>query len=309
MRIVVLGAAAGGGFPQWNCNCANCRRARTGDPAAIPRTQSSLAVSADGKRWLLLNASPDLRQQIARTPALHPREGLRDSPIKAVLPTNADVDHIGGLINLREGQPFALYGSERVLGAIAANPVFGVLNPEVVPRRPIRLGEVFPVADAEGARLGIQAEVFPVPGKVALYLEDVAAGADFGTREGDTVGVRLIDEANGAEAFYLPNCAAVDAALAERILGARLVFFDGTLYRDDEMIRAGLGHKTGTRMGHMNISGPEGSLAVFAELDVARKVYVHINNSNPILLADSLERREVEAAGWEVPHDGMEVTP
>jgi len=309
MRIVVLGAAAGGGFPQWNCNCANCRRARTGDPAAIPRTQSSVAVSADGERWLLLNASPDLRQQIARTPALHPREGLRDSPIKAVLPTNADVDHIGGLINLREGQPFALYGGERVLGAIAANPVFGVLNPEVVPRRPIRLGETFPVADAEGARLGLQAEVFPVPGKVALYLEDVTAGADFGTREGDTVGVRLIDEANGAEAFYLPNCAAVDAALAERILGARLVFFDGTLYRDDEMIRAGLGHKTGARMGHMNISGPEGSLAVFAELDVARKVYVHINNSNPILLADSPERREVEAAGWEVAHDGMEVTP
>jgi len=309
MRIVVLGAAAGGGFPQWNCSCANCRRARTGDPAAIPRTQSSVAVSADGERWLLLNASPDLRQQIARTPALHPREGLRDSPIKAVLPTNADVDHIGGLINLREGQPLALYGSERVLAAIADNPVFGVLNPEVVPRRPIRLGAAFPVADAEGAPLGLQAEVFSVPGKVALYLEEAAAGADLGTREGDTVGVRLVDEASGAEAFYLPNCATVDTALAERIRGARLVFFDGTLYRDDEMIRAGLGHKTGTRMGHMNISGPEGSLAVFAELDVARKIYVHINNSNPILLADSPERREIEAAGWEVAHDGMEVTP
>lgn len=308
MRIVVLGAAAGGGFPQWNCNCANCRRARAGDPAAVPRTQSSVAVSADGERWLLLNASPDLRQQIARTPVLHPRQGLRDSPIKAVLPTNADVDHIGGLINLRENHPFALYGSERVLGAIGANPAFGVLDPEIVPRRPIALGDPFEVTDAADERLGLTAEVFGVPGKVAFYLEDAGAGADFGTREGDTVGVRLRDDATGAEAFYLPNCATVDAALAGRVRGAGLVFFDGTLYRDDEMIRAGLGHKTGARMGHMNMSGPEGSMTVFAELDVARRIYIHINNSNPVLLADSPERGEVEAAGWEVAHDGMEVT-
>lgn len=307
MRIIVLGSAAGGGFPQWNCNCANCRRARAGDPAAAARTQSSVAVSANDRDWLLLNAAPELRLQILATPALHPRQGVRDSPIAAVLPTNADVDHIGGLINLREGQPFALYGSDRVLGAIDGSPVFGVLNPDVVPRKPVVLNEPFPVQGADGRELGLTVEVFPVPGKVALYLENESAGPGFGTQEGDTVGVRLRDAATGAEAFYLPNCAAIDAPLAERLRGAALAFFDGTLYRDDEMVRAGLGQKTGTRMGHMNISGPEGSLAAFEELDVARKIYIHINNSNPILLADSPERREVEAAGWEVAHDGMEV--
>jgi len=305
MRLVVLGAAAGGGFPQWNCNCANCRRARTGDPAAEPRTQSSLAVSADGARWLLLNASPDLRQQILATPTLHPREGVRHSPIAAVLVTNGDVDHIGGLINLREGQPLALYAHERVHAVLDGNRVFEVLNRDTVDRRTLPLDRTERVHDAAGEPLGLSVETFAVPGKVALYMEQ--QGGDHGGAAGDTVAVRLIDEARGTEAFYVPNCARVDAELAQRLRGAPVVFFDGTLYRDDEMIRAGLSQKTGQRMGHVSMDGPDGALAAFAELEVRRKIFVHINNSNPALLADSDARARVEAAGWEVAHDGLEI--
>lgn len=305
MRMIVLGAAAGGGFPQWNCNCANCRRARDGDPAAVPRTQSSLAVSADGERWLLLNASPDLRQQIQATPALHPRQGVRHSPLAAVLVTNGDVDHIGGLINLREGQPLALYASDRVQAVLDGNRIFDVLNRDLVPRRTLELDRTTSIADAAGNPIGLSVETFAVPGKVALYLEE--EGADLSGQAGDTVAVRLIEEATGTEAFYVPNCARLDDALAQRLKGAAVVFFDGTLFRDDEMVAAGLSQKTGQRMGHVSMDGREGALAGFAPLSVGRKIFVHINNSNPALLADSPERRQVEAAGWEVAHDGMEV--
>ena len=311
MRLIVLGSAAGGGFPQWNCNCANCQRARAGDPAAEPRTQSSLAVSADGERWLLLNASPDLRQQIQATPALHPNppetsaNALRHSPISAVLVTNGDVDHIGGLINLREGQPLALYASERVHAVLDANRVFEVLNREVVDRRTLELDARVPVRGADGDPLGIAVETFAVPGKVALYMEE--DGRDHAGSAGDTVAVRLVDEVRGTEVFYVPNCARIDDALARRLKGAAVVFFDGTLFRDDEMVRAGLSRKTGQRMGHVSMDGPDGALAGFEGLGVGRRIFVHVNNSNPALLADSPERARVEAAGWEVAHDGLEI--
>lgn len=262
----------------------------------------------------MLNASPDLRHQILRTPALHPETSaasgtVRHSPIAAAFVTNADVDHIGGLINLREGQPFALYGSQRVLDVLDANPVFEVLNRATVPRRSVPLEGTVSLCDARGQALGLSVEVFPVPGKVALYLEAAESESDpnFGTQEGDTVGLRLVDEISGASAFYIPNCAAMNESLARRVEGAELVFFDGTLYRDDEMINQGLSHKTGKRMGHISVSGGDGAIAAFEALDVRRKVFIHINNSNPILLSDSEERAVVEAAGWDVAWDGMEI--
>jgi pyrroloquinoline quinone biosynthesis protein B len=309
MRTIVLGAAAGGGFPQWNCACPNCRRARQGDPAAPPRTQSSLAVSADGVRWLILNASPDLRQQILQTPGLQPRAdaGLRDSPIAAVAVTNGDVDHVGGLINLREGWPFGLYAHDRLHETLDANTVFGVLNPEQVARRPLPLDARTPIADGAGREIGLSVETFAVPGKVPLYREAEAGAGDYAGEVGDTVAVQLIVPGSAARVYYVPNCARLDAATADRLKGADLVFFDGTLYRDDEMIETGLGHKTGRRMGHMPVAGEGGSLEAFRDLDVGRKVFVHINNSNPILCADTPERAEVEAAGWTVAHDGLEV--
>ncbi len=307
MLIRVLGSAAGGGFPQWNCNGPNSASVRAGRPGFRPRTQSSLAVSADGRRWALLNASPDLRQQLNETPALWPAAdgGLRNSPIKAVVLTNADVDHIIGLINLREGQPFTIYGSQRLLGILAANPVFDVLAPRLVKRHELPLGREVALEGA-GEELGLTVEAFAVPGKVALYLEKAEAGPDLGTQPGDTIGLKVT--ASGSRAFYyVPGCAKVDADLARRLEGAELLFFDGTLYTDDEMIRQGLLDKTGARMGHISMSGPDGSIAAFRDLGVRRKVFVHINNSNPVLDENSAERKATEAAGWEVGYDGMEI--
>lgn len=310
MRMIVLGSAAGGGFPQWNCACANCKRAWAGDPAAPSRTQSSLAISADGVRWLLLNASPDLRQQILQTPALYPSAdaGQRDSSIAAVVITNGDVDHLGGLINLREGWPFGLYAHDRLHAALDANPVFGVLNPQIVARRPLPLETRTPIADGAGRHIGLTLETFAVPGKVPLYQEGSRRGGDYAGAAGDTLAVQLIEPGSDARVYYVPNCAKLDAATAERLTGADLVFFDGTLYRDDEMIQAGLSEKTGRRMGHMPVDGPGGSLEALAGLGIARSVYLHVNNSNPILCADTPERAKVESAGWSVAIDGLELT-
>lgn len=301
MIIKVLGSAAGGGFPQANCNCRNCADVRRGVPGLCPRTQSSAAVSPDGQRWVLLNASPDLRQQIAATPELAPRReaGTRSSPISDVVLTNGDVDHVAGLLSLREGLAFTLYASERVLGALDANTIFNVLDRRIVPRRVLPLGGRIEVAG------GLAIEPYPVPGKVALYLEQ--AGPDLGTREGDSIGLKVSDPTTGAAFHYIPGCAAVDAGLAHRLTGAALVLFDGTLYTDDEMITQGLSDKTGTRMGHISMSGPQGSVAAFAGLGATRRVFVHINNSNPVLREGSPERRQIEEAGWEVARDGMEI--
>lgn len=309
MKILVLGSAAGGGFPQWNCACEGCRRARTGDPAAKPRTQSSLAVTADGERWLLLNASPDLGAQLLANPQLHPKGALRGNPIAAALLTNADIDHVAGLLTLRESHPFAVYATPRVHGVLAANSVFNVLNPELVARRPMALGEPFQPAGADGRPLGLEVEVFAVPGKVALYLEDASAGPGFGSVAEDTVALRIRPTDGSNEGFfYIPGCAGMPGWLADRLHGAPLVLFDGTTWTDDEMIRSGTGVKTAARMGHMPMSGPEGSMAAFAPLNVGRKIYIHINNTNPALLEDSPERAEAEAAGWRIAHDGLELT-
>jgi len=309
MKVLVLGSAAGGGFPQWNCNCENCRRARDGDPAALPRTQSSIAVSAGNGHWFLLNASPDLRQQINQLPALHPVEGRRHSPIAGVVLTNADVDHVAGLLTLREGQPLSVYGTRRVQDALAANTVFNVLSRDQVRRRVLEPEHETDLELPDGRAAGIAVEAFPVPGKVALYLEDASAGDTFGTVAEDTVGLRVVDRATGRWFLYVPGCAAVPDDLARRLDGAPLVLFDGTTWTDDEMQATGVGVKTSRRMGHMSMNGAAGSIAAFAPLEVGRKVFIHINNTNPVLLADSRQRAEAEAAGWEVAYDGMEIEP
>jgi pyrroloquinoline quinone biosynthesis protein B len=305
MRVIVLGSAAGGGFPQWNCNCENCRRARANDSNAIARTQSSLAVSADGAHWHLLNASPDVRQQLERTPALHPRHGVRDSPIAGVVLTNADVDHVAGLLSLRESQPFVLYATRRVLAALAGNSVFDVLRRDIVARVPLDLDGETVLAGPDATPTGLSVEAFAVPGKIALYLEDSSAGPDFGTAREDTIGLKISD--GGSFFYYLPACAQLSEEIAHHLAGAPLVFFDGTTWTDDEMLSSGAGVKTAGRMGHMSVSGAGGSLAAFASLGVRRKIFIHINNTNPMLLGDSAERKAAEAAGWEIAFDGMEV--
>ena len=305
LRILVLGAAAGGGFPQWNSNSDACNRARRGE--ARSQTQSSVAVSADGEHWFLLNASPDLRQQINDNPQLHPKHGARHSPIAGAVLTNADVDHITGLLTLRESTPLMLYASERVLGTLAANSIFKVLNPDYVQRNSLELGTPFLPALPDGTPSGLEIEAFAVPGKVALYLEDESAGENFGTQEGDPVGLMVRSVESGAYFFYIPGCAAMPDDLRARLKDAPLVLFDGTLYEDDEMIARGEGIKTGRRMGHMSMSGPDGIIAAFETLDVSRRMFIHINNTNPVLLDDSPERAAVADAGWEVARDGMEI--
>ncbi len=307
MIIKVLGSAAGGGFPQWNCNGPNCSTVRAGEPGLHARTQSSLAVSADGRDWVLLNASPDIRQQIHAVPELHPhRNGaVRNSPIVAAVLTNGDVDHVAGLLSLREGHAFTLYATQRVLDALEANPIFNVLDRSKVRRRVMPLATSFAVDGPQGPT-GIEIEAFSVPGKIALYLEDMSAGQTFGTVEGDTVGLR-VGGPGGQGFFYVPGCAHVDEGLKRRLSGAALLFFDGTLYTDEEMIAQGLSPKTGGRMGHISMSGPDGSLATLADVEIGRRVYTHINNSNPVLREGSPERTAVEKAGWEVAWDGMDV--
>jgi pyrroloquinoline quinone biosynthesis protein B len=296
MRIIVLGSAAGGGFPQWNSACAVGARAWRRDPAARWRSQCSLAVSADAERWVLLNASPDLRQQILATPALHPQAAPRHTPIAAVVLTNGDIDHIAGLLSLRESQPFELYATGAILDVLAMNPIFDALDAAYAARRRMMLGEPVEVA-------GLAITPFAVPGKVALYLERGEPAIGEGE---DTVGLEV--RAGARRFFFVPGCARVTPALAARLEGAPLLFFDGTLWTDDEMLRSRTGSKTGTRMGHISVFGPEGSLAAFASLPVGRKIYIHINNTNPMLLDDSPERAAALHAGWEVACDGMEVS-
>jgi pyrroloquinoline quinone biosynthesis protein B len=300
LDIVVLGAAAGGGFPQWNSNAPACRRARSRDPRARARSQASLAVSANSRDWLILNASPDLRQQIEATRQLQPREGLRSSPIVGVALTGGDVDAIAGLLHLRERHRLAVHAPASVLAVLAANPIFEVLAADCVARIELGLDRT-----AEAAP-GLAVKAFAVPGKVPLYLE--TEGEDPGVSEaGDAVGLEITDRATERSFFFIPGCAAITETLRRRLSGAALVFFDGTLWRDDEMIRAGVGTKTGKRMGHMSIAGADGVIAAFRDLGVRRRVFIHLNNSNPVLVDDSPERAETEAEGWEVAWDGMEL--
>jgi pyrroloquinoline quinone biosynthesis protein B len=298
VKIIVLGAAAGGGFPQWNSNAEGCRRARRGDPAAERRTQASVAVSHEGGSWFLLNASPDLRQQIESTPVLQPHEGLRHSPIAGVVLTGGDVDVIAGLLTMRERQPFRLHATARIHAVLDANPIFDVLARDVVARQVVELDRPFALAQA------LVATLFAVPGKVPLYLEEEGAEPPATVIDGTTVGLEIADGA--ARMLFVPGCAAMTPDLRNRLSGADLVLFDGTLWRDDEMIAAGIGQKSGRRMGHMSLGGAGGTIEAFRTIEVGRKVVIHMNNSNPVLLAGSPERAEAEAAGWVVARDGME---
>lgn len=308
LRVLVLGAAAGGGYPQWNCNHDACRRARLDDRCAVPQTQSSIAVSVEGDDWYVFNASPDIRQQIFDNPQLHPKSGIRHTPIAAVLLTNADVDHIAGLLTLRESQAFSLYATARVHEVLSQNSIFQVLNPKFVKRRKFQLDQTVELQKADGTPSGIEVNPFCVPGKVALYLEDATAGENFGSQEEDTIGLRISSRKTGKYFFYIPGCAQLPEELAQRLSGAPMVMFDGTLWQDDEMITTGTGvAKTGQRMGHMSMWGNHGSIAAFENLGVEHRIFIHINNTNPVLLSDSNERQILEKSDWTLAADGMEI--
>jgi len=294
LTAIVLGSAAGGAFPQWNCRCPVCALAWAGDSRVQTRTQTGIAVSAGAGRWTLINASPDLPSQIRATPALQPQGTLRGSPIDAVVLTGAEIDQITGLLSLRESSPFTLYATPVSHAAVAANAMFGAMR--LMSRRTINPGERFMLAG------GIEATLFMVPGKLPLYLEGETPELD--TESAANVGIELQRE--GARMVFVPGTAAVTASMRERFARADVVLFDGTLFTDDEMIRTQTGQKTGRRMGHMQIDGDGGSLRALAGLS-ARRIFVHINNTNPVLIEGSAERRKVEDAGWQVAEDGMEI--
>jgi pyrroloquinoline quinone biosynthesis protein B len=305
MEVVVLGSAAGGGFPQWNCNAPLSKAARDGSIRTKWRTQASIAVSADGERWLLVNASPDLRQQLLQTKSLWPRQSPRHSPIDAVLLTSGEIDHVAGLLSLRESQAFTLWATPRILEILAENAIFGALNPDYVSRKTFPLNEPFEPEGRHGP-LGFTITAFPVPGKVPLFLESRNQG-DLGGMPEETVGLEIAARNGGGRFHYVPGCARMTPELKTRLKGSALVFFDGTLWRNDELIDLGIGQKTGARMGHMNISGADGTLAAFEELDVKRKVFIHVNTTNPVLDEGSPERAEIKSKGWDVAEDGMRV--
>lgn len=293
MKIIVLGAAAGGGFPQWNAASPINARAFAGDPNSPRQTQASLAVSADDENWLLLNASPDIRHQILVTPELHPKTPLRSSPIKAVALTGADIDALTGLLTLRERQKFTVWATDYVLKVIAANALFGVLDPTFVARKTL------PNAPIE-LLPGLTAETFPAPGKPPLYLERIEG---IGPAVGASIGLRLTDTA-GKSLVFLPSCAEITPDIVRAVDGTDILFFDGTMYTDDEMIRSGEGQKTARRMGHVAMTDAIGALR---EVKAGHRYFIHINNSNPVLNRTAPERKAVEAAGWRIAEDGMRI--
>lgn len=293
----VLGSGAGGGFPQWNCGCANCMAARRRDPHVRPRTQDSLAVSADGEHWHLLNASPDILRQIEDNPFLQPR-GLRHSPIRSIVLSNGDLDHVLGLFSLRESWPLVLYATSAVRrGLEERNAIFRTLKrfPDQVVWRELPLGSETALDH------GLAIEARPAPGKLPVHLVGVCEASPE-----DNVSIWLRDTVTGKRVAYVG--ATSSAVGLERSLDeADCVFFDGTFWSSDELLRLGLSNARAEDMAHLPIGGAQGSLARLSSIRTPRKIFTHVNNSNPILVEDSPEHRAVREAGWEVAFDGMEL--
>ena len=305
MRVRVLGSGAGGGFPQWNCNCDNCRGLRTGSRRARQRTQSSIAISADSVRWYLINASPDIRQQIESFDGLHPNGTPRGTPIQAVLLTNADIDHIAGLLSLREFQPLCLYSTKQVMDwVLESNTVFRAIRlfPSQCTWKTVTTSGRHEIIGVDGKDSGLRYEAFAVPSKPPAYLMDLVS--DWSE---ETIGYKITDANSGRSIAYVPGIKQIDPDMLTMLGGCNGIFLDGTFWSDDEMITQGIAQKTALALGHIPVGGPEGSLAKLAALSGVRRIYIHINNTNPILIEDSPERRAVEEAGWEVAFDGMDL--
>jgi len=301
IHVAVLGSAAGGGFPQWNCGCLNCAGLRQGTIKAVPRTQECLALTGDNDRWILINASPDIRQQIETFRPLRP-QSLRDSPIAAVILTNGDLDHCLGLFSLREWHRMTVYATQQVWhGLMSQNVFFRTLQrfPGQLQWRDLTPG-LTQRLDPDGGELWITA--FSCPGKVPLHLEGLQA-----SHPEDNIGVRIFD-CSERTLVYAPSARDVTPELYAQFQGAQCLFFDGTFWSEHELAGLGIAAQTAADMGHLPIGGDAGSLAMLTDLDVPRRIYIHINNTNPLLRADSPERGLAESAGWEVAHDGLELT-
>jgi pyrroloquinoline quinone biosynthesis protein B len=297
MRARVLGSAAGGGFPQWNCACPNCVEVRAGSARLAARTQDSVAVTADGEAWFLLNASPDVLRQIEATPELHPRRP-RDTPIRGIVLTNGDLDHTLGLFLLRESQPLIVYATEAVWRGLAdGNAIFRTLERF---EGQVTWKKLVPGESTELAP-GLTLLPFAAPGKLPVHLMRTGKPSPE-----DNVGLILRDSASGRRLAYATACASA-APVVGRLEGVDVLLFDGTFWSEDELVRLGLGTSRARDMAHAPVGGQSGTMFAFESARIGRKIYTHVNNTNPILAVGSPERREVERAGWEVATDGMEV--
>jgi pyrroloquinoline quinone biosynthesis protein B len=301
MQVMLLGTAAGGGFPQWNCWCPTCRVVRADPTAAVPRSQSSAAVTADGHRWFLLNASPDVRHQIERIPATVPAKAtMRQVPIEGVVLTDAELDHTLGVTLLREARCLRLYATDGVRETLDRDSVVLPVTRAFaeVDVRPLPLDGGVELMDRHGAPAGLRVEAFTVPAGPPRF-----ASAE---REGHTVGLTIT--AGDRSLAFVPGCGELDDALLGRLGRADLLLFDGTFWTDDELVRLRIGPRTARQMDHLPVSGPDGSLTRLAALPCRQKVYTHINNTNPMLLERGPERDAVERAGLAVGADGMTFT-
>ena len=305
MQILILGSAAGGGFPQWNCACSNCRRLRAGTFPGQARTQTQIAVSQDGRLWFLLNASPDLRLQIEATAALHPRDGTRSSPIAGVVLTSADIDQVAGLLSLRELQRFRVYCTPSV-GRIVRdhNSMFTMLNRISVQAEWTHIPSQgsFPLTTVESQDSGLCCEAFSLTNRYPAYVGNRAAEL---AGEQASLGL-LISGSSGGRLAYLPAVGKIDDVLLARLDNADLVLFDGTFWSDDELIRVQGSGATAREMGHIPVGSASGTLSQLAGLKRPRRVFVHINNTNPMLDEASPEHAQVRAAGWEIAEDGWQ---
>lgn len=305
MKIRVLGSAAGGGCPQWNCACRNCRGVRDGSLRIEARTQECVAVSSDGEAWFLLNASPEIRAQIESFPALHPR-GLRHSPIEGILLTNGDLDHTLGLLSLRESHPLAVYSTEAVRrGFVESNVLYRTLQrfPGQVTWRTLPLQGEIELERRGGGSSGLSVEAFAAPGKLPIHLEGLGAAAG----AGENVGLRIRELSSGRVLVYLSTVARLTGETLSAAGRADCLFFDGTFWSEDELRELGASEKSAREMAHLPIGGENGSLAALREARLPLRIYIHLNNTNPVLLEDSPERAAVESAGWRIARDGMEI--
>lgn len=302
MHIEILGSAAGGGFPQWNCACANCASLRAGKFQGTSRTQTQVAVSGDNGLWFLLNASPDLRLQIESTAVLRPDHGTRSSPIAGVVLTSADLDQVVGLLSLRELQPFQIYCAPSLQKILREdNSVFDMLNriPQQVVWNEIRLGESFCLTSIAGEDSGLGCEAFSLGSRYPVYVRD---GVERLVPQEASLGLTVTS--SSGRLAYLPAVPAIDEELVRRLEDTDIVLFDGTFWSDDELIRVQGGGATAREMGHVPVSSDDGSLKKLSGLRRPRKILIHINNTNPMLNEASAEYRQVRAAGWEIAEDG-----
>jgi pyrroloquinoline quinone biosynthesis protein B len=302
--VKILGSAAGGGFPQWNCACSNCSRLRKGTLHGSARTQVQVAISSDNSNWYLLSASPDLPRQIESFPKLHPGARYRETPIAALVLPGADLDQLLGLILLRESQPLRVYATPSIRKTIMENNIIFAMVRKQISWEDVFPGREFELVSVNGANSGVRCLPFSLKGNYPYYVSQEQAASL--PADQALLGLRLRHSSTGGAVVYMPGMPAIEESWLEHLENCDLLLMDGTFWTDDALIRVQGGGRTARQMGHLPVSGPGGSLELLRRLKRPRKIYIHVNNTNPVLDEDSSEYQQVRQAGWEIAQDGAE---